>query len=79
MIREHKEKRVFSIDKIKAELVSIEDALSDWAKNSADRIFQGNGGQQGDHAFRDMVSWVQGEQQFTEPAKSDLPRRRTAG
>ena len=71
MIREHEQKRVFSIDKIKAELVSMGDALSRWATDTAPTaFFKGTADKKVIDAFQDMLSWVQGEQQFTGAAKT---------
>ena len=33
LVREHEQKRVFSIDQVKAEIVTGNDPLSDWAKD----------------------------------------------
>jgi hypothetical protein len=71
LVRQHEKKRVFSIDKIKGELVGGNDRLSDWAKAKAPAtFFKGTADKEVVDAFADMVKWVQGEKQFTTEAKS---------
>src|SRR5262249_1232714 len=56
LVREHTAKRVYSIDKIKAELLAIEDPLSDWAKSKAPpTLFKGTADKQVGNAFRDLL------------------------
>src|SRR5829696_9220324 len=63
--RQHEAKRVFSIDKIKAELLALSDPLSEWVKEKApDTFFKGTADKAVTDAFRDMVNWVQSESQF---------------
>jgi hypothetical protein len=71
LARQHEKKRVFSIDKVKAELVRGKDPLSDWTKDRAPgTFFKGTADKRVSDAFADMVNWVQAEQQFTPEAKS---------
>jgi len=71
LARQHEKKRVFSIDRIKAELVGSNDPLSDWAKDKAPgTFFKRTADTNVSDAFADMVNWVQAEQQFTPEAKS---------
>ncbi len=71
--RQHEAKRVFSIDKIKGELLALSDHLSDWVKNTApNTLFKGTADKAVSDAFRDMVNWVQAEAQFTAEAKAEF-------
>lgn len=71
LLRQHEQKRVFSIDKVKAELVGVKDRLSRWAKETApETFFKGTADKKVLDAFHDIVKWVQSEQQFTVGAKS---------
>jgi hypothetical protein len=71
--RQHAEKRVCSIDKIKAELVAQSDDLKNWTKQDAPgTFFKGTADKSVSDAFRDMVNWVQNEQQFTAEAKAEF-------
>lgn len=71
--RRNEVKRVFSIDKIKAELLALSDPLSDWVKNTAPAtLFKATADKAVTDAFRDMVNWVQNESQFTPEAKAEF-------
>jgi hypothetical protein len=71
LLRQHDANRVFSIDKIKTELLALSDPLSDWVKNTArDTFFKGTADKAVTDGFRDMVNWVQSEAQFTAVAKA---------
>ena len=73
LTRQHEAKRIFSIDKIRVELLAMSDHLSDWVKNRApDTFFKGTADKAVSDAFRDMVTWVQGESQFTPEAKAEF-------
>src|SRR5687768_10261688 len=64
--RQHEAKRIVSIDKIRTELLALNDPLSDWVKNSVpNTFFKGTADKAVSEAFRDMANWVQGESQFT--------------
>jgi hypothetical protein len=66
-------KRVYSIDRIKAELVVLSDPLADWAKQSSPEVFfKGTADQKVIDAFATMVRWVQSEAQFTPEAKAEF-------
>lgn len=70
LVRQHERKRVFSIDRIKAEIIRGNDPLSDWVRNKAPgTFFKGTADKRVSDAFGDMVNWVQAEQQFTPEAK----------
>ena len=71
LLREHEAKRVFSIDKVKAELVESGDRLAVWVKNSAPAtFFKGTADKAVSDGYRAMVRWVQGEAQFVPEAKA---------
>jgi hypothetical protein len=71
LARQHEKKRVFSIDRIRTELVAGGGQLSDWAKGRAPgTFFKGTADKNVSDAFAAMVNWVQAEQQFSPEAKS---------
>src|SRR5579859_5554473 len=71
--RQYEAKRVCSIDKIRVELLAMNDQLSGWVKNeSPDNFFKGTADKAVSDAFRDMVNWVQGEPQFSPEAKAEF-------
>ena len=71
--RQHDVNRVYSIDKIRAELVVGNDQISQWVKESVPRtFFKGTTDKQVTDAFRDMANWVQAEPQFTNEAKAEF-------
>lgn len=73
LIREHGKKRVFSIDRIKAELLASHDKLSEWAKDRAPvTFFKGTADEAVGAAFGEMVKWVQAESQFIPEAKAQF-------
>jgi hypothetical protein len=73
LINRHKKKRVFSIDRVLAELMSSKDALGDWAKDTVpDGFFKQTADQKVIEAFGEMVAWVNSEAQFTPHAKSEF-------
>ena len=73
LVRQHSEKRTFSIDKIRAELVTLNDDLKVWVADQVPKtFFKGTSDKQVVDAFRDMVNWVQNEQQFTPEAKAEF-------
>jgi hypothetical protein len=69
-VRQHERNRVFSIDKVKAELVVGHDWLSRWvAKDVPNTFFKGTADKKVIDAFQTMVNWVQQEQQYNPQAK----------
>ena len=73
LIAEHKKSRVCSVDKVLDELADERDQLSDWAKESVpDTFFKKTQDQAVIDAFRDMVTWVNLEAQFTPAAKAEF-------
>src|SRR5258708_36485997 len=68
--RQHETKRIFSIDKIRIELLALRDQLSDWIiKKAPDTFFKGTADKAVSDPFRERVNWVQSESQFTPEAK----------
>ena len=80
LITQHESKRVFSIDKVRDELVKVRnepddvpDPLSDWAKDTVpDTFFKKTQDQAVINAFQVMVTWVNSEAQFTPAAKAEF-------
>src|SRR4051794_343870 len=65
LVRQHEAKRVFSIDRIKAELVTMDDRLKEWAQKDAPKtFFKGTADKDVIDAYGEMVNWVQGQAQF---------------
>jgi hypothetical protein len=75
LIRENASRRVASIDKVKDELLAIEDALSDWVENTAPAtLFKGTADKRVADTYRDILSWVQNQPQFIQAAKEEFAR-----
>ncbi len=81
LIKYNEGKRLFSIAKVRDELVRKHesdkepDRLSDWAKNTVPKaFFKETADQAVVKAFREMVTWVNGESQFMPAAKAEFAR-----
>lgn len=73
LIDSNKDKRVFSIDRVQLEIAGGSDALSDWAQNTAPKaFFKQTADQAVIDTFRDMVTWVNAESQFSPAAKTEF-------
>lgn len=80
LIAEHKGGQVFSIDKIRGELVKARnelddepDPLSHWAKDTVpETFFKKTQDQAVIDVFQDLVTWVNSESQFTPAAKVEF-------
>ncbi len=80
LIAEHKSGRVFSVDKVRNELVKVQhdpndkpDPLSDWAKDTVpETFFKETQDQAVIGIFQEMVAWVNSEPQFTPAAKAEF-------
>jgi len=80
LIAEHDSKRIFSIDKVRDELVRVShkpddevDLLSDWARNKVpETFFQETQDQAIINVFQNFVTWVNSEPQFTPAAKAEF-------
>lgn len=60
---------VFSIDKIKQELIEEGDQLSNWAKMRGAEFFLKSDGADTQKALRDVVAWVHLHQRYSDAAK----------
>ncbi len=82
LIEQHKKGCVFSIDKVRDELIKVHneldderDLLSDWAKETVpDTFFKKTQDQDVIDAFQGMVTWVNSETQFSPAAKAEFAR-----
>ena len=80
LIGRHESSHIFSIDKVRDELVKVRsdpgdgpDRLSDWAKDTVPvGFFKKTQDQRVVDAFQDMVTWVNSELQFTSAAKAEF-------
>jgi hypothetical protein len=73
LLREHDAKRVFSIDKVRNELLASKDRLSAWVKDTAPAtLFKGTADKAVTDAYRQMVNWVQSQAQFNAQAKAEF-------
>jgi hypothetical protein len=70
VVRQHQAARVFSIDKIRNELIN--DDLKKWVQRVAGAFFKGTADRAVISAFAGMVNWVQNEAQFTPQAKAEF-------
>lgn len=73
LVRQHAVKHVFSIDKIKAELVALDDHLKQWVTDKVPgTFFKGTADKKVADVFAEMVNWVQNDSQFTAAAKAEF-------
>jgi len=73
LLRQDGAKRVCSIDRIKDELITENDHLSEWAKEKVSKhFFKDTADKRVVDTFTDMVRWVQNEGQFTPEAKAQF-------
>ena len=73
LIAQHKNSRVFSIDRVLDELADEGDQLSDWSRTTVpDTFFKNTQDQAVIEAFQEMVKWVNSEPQFTPAAKAEF-------
>jgi len=71
LLRQHSAKRVYSIDKVKDELLKLADRVSQWVKEKGTAtFFKGTADKTVVDEFRAIVNWVQNESQFTQEAKA---------
>ena len=66
------EGRVLSIDRVRDEILSNQDQLSDWVNQAPDDLFISSAEQSVINAFTDMMDWVQGNEQFQSEAKEEF-------
>ena len=73
LLVQHINNRIFSIDKVLAELVDEGDELSDWSKDRApDTFFKKTQDQAVITLLGRMVEWVNAQPQFTPAAKAEF-------
>jgi hypothetical protein len=80
LIAQHQKSRVFSIDRVRDELIKPKneagdkpDELSNWAKDQVpDTFFKKTLDQEVVKAFREIIAWVSSEAQFTPAAKAEF-------
>ncbi len=66
-------KRIFSIDRIEAELKEQNDEVKDWVENKVPiGFFKKTEDQAVIDKFQEMVNWVYAQAQFTDAAKSEF-------
>ena len=65
--------RILSIDRVRDELVGYRDALSDWVRDDAPpELFVPSLGEAVTDAYREVISWVYANRQFTIRAKNEF-------
>ena len=64
--------RLLSIDRVRTELVSYGDELSDWVKDAPDDLFVSSMDAAVTGEYRDVMRWVYGNPQFYRAAKDDF-------
>ncbi len=71
LVRNHETKTICSIDRIRAELVGGD--VREWIEAEApDTFFKRTEDKKVSDVFKDMVNWVQNEQQFRPEAKAEF-------
>lgn len=66
------EGRVLSIDRVRDEMLSNHDQLSEWVNQAPDSLFVSSADPEVVNAFTDMMDWVQGNDQFQLEAKEEF-------
>ena len=66
------EGRVLSIDRVRDEMLSNQDQLSDWANQAPNDLFVSSAEPEVVNAFTDMMGWVQRNEQFLPEAKVEF-------
>ena len=66
--------RLLSIDRVHAELVSQDDALSRWVEKAPAELFVSSMEEQVTDAYREVMRWVYGNPQFFQNAKDEFSR-----
>lgn len=73
LVQLHGVNRVFSIDRIRDELLEQDDDIKEWIEERApDTFFKKTEDQAVIDSFQEMVNWVYGEPQFTDAAQSEF-------
>ena len=66
--------RILSIDYVKGELEKGKDQLAQWAKNDFSHAFILTDEEDVQESYREVITWVQGQDQFSDAAKADFAR-----
>ena len=69
-----RERRLKTIDKVRSELVGRGDELSDWVSNAPQEFFESSLAPPVTEAYRDVMRWVYGNNQFYSGAKDNFSR-----
>ena len=67
-------RRLKSIDRVRNELVSYGDELSDWVENAPRELFVSSLESSVTGAYREIMSWTYGNEQFHDAAKNEFSR-----
>jgi hypothetical protein len=74
LLDRHKGGHIRSIDRVRVEMLSQGDALSDWIKLVPGSFFAATSDSAVVAAFGSMMTWVQGQTQYLPVAKADFAR-----
>ena len=66
--------RILSIDRVRDELVGYGDELSDWVQNAPAGLFVPSLQEPVTNAYREVMSWVYANNQFSPQAKNEFSR-----
>lgn len=66
--------RILSIDYVKGELEKGKDQLAQWAKNDFSHAFISTDEEDVQKSYREIMTWVQAQNQFSDAAKADFAR-----
>jgi hypothetical protein len=66
--------RILSIDYVKGELEKGKDQLAQWAKNDFSHAFISTDEGDVQESYKEIMTWVQGQNQFSDAAKADFAR-----
>jgi hypothetical protein len=66
--------RILSIDYVKEELERGKDQLAQWAKNDFSHAFISTDDKDVQESYREIMTWVQGQDQFLDAAKAEFAR-----
>lgn len=73
LVQLHGANRVFSIDRIRDELLEQDDDIKEWIEDRApDTFFKRTEDQAVIDSFQEMVNWVYGEPHFTDAAQAEF-------
>ena len=67
-----RQRRLYSIDRVRRELIGRGDALSDWAQNAPADLFVSSMESSVTERYREVMTWVYANRQFSMPAKNQF-------